>query len=111
MRGRLSKFAAARAARFLPRRASGRGGTGLGESFRLQQKYQDAADSFESAARLAGSDAQITARAKLSAGEMYDLQQKRDEAVKNYREVVALAADSMEAQEARRLLKQPYRLP
>ncbi len=96
---------------FFPNARAGKAAYGLGESFRLQQKYQDAADSFESAARLPGSDAQITARAKLSAGEMYDLQQKRDEAVKNYKEVVALAADSMEAQEARRLLKQPYRLP
>ncbi len=96
---------------FFPNARAGKAAYGLGESFRLQQKYQDAAESFESAALLSSSDAQITARAKLSAGEMYDLQQKRDEAVKNYKEVVALAADSVEAQEARRLLKQPYRFP
>jgi hypothetical protein len=53
----------------------------------------------------------MAARAKLAAGEMYDLQQKRDLAVKNYKDVLAMAADSPDAQEARRLLKQPYRNP
>ena len=84
---------------------------GLGESFRLQSNYPQAAESFDSAAQLSSAENQMAARAKLSAGEMYDLQQKRDLAVKNYKDVLALAADSPDAQEARRLLKQPYRNP
>ncbi|MGH9702272.1 MAG: tetratricopeptide repeat protein [Candidatus Acidiferrales bacterium] len=84
---------------------------GLGESLRAQSKYGDAAESFESAAQFSGADSQMAARSKLSAGKMYDLQQRRDLAVKNYNEVLALAPDSTEAQEARRLLKQPYRNP
>ncbi len=96
---------------FFPNARIGKAAYGLGQSFRLLSKYADAAESFESAAQLSSADIELAARAKLAAGEMYDLQKKRGLAVKNYAEVLAMAADLPEAQEARRLLKQPYHNP
>jgi hypothetical protein len=40
---------------------------------------------------------------------MYDLVGNRESAIKKYAEVVDMGNDSAEAQEARRLLKNPFR--
>jgi tetratricopeptide (TPR) repeat protein len=83
----------------------------LGRTLHSQGDYRAAADAFESAAQLAGTDREEVARAKLLAGEMHDLLQERDAATKKYQEVIAMADDSNEIREARRLLKDPYRDP
>jgi tetratricopeptide (TPR) repeat protein len=83
----------------------------LGRTLHSQSDYRSAANAFESAAQLAGTDREEVARAKLLAGEMHDLLQERDAATKKYQEVIAMADDSNEIREARRLLKDPYRDP
>ena len=50
----------------------------------------------------------ISLRSQLAAGEMYDVLQQRDRAIKMYQTVITANADSDEAEEARRGLKEPY---
>jgi tetratricopeptide (TPR) repeat protein len=83
----------------------------LGRTLHSQGDYHAAASAFESASQMAGPDREEAARAKLLAGEMHDLLQERDAATKKYQEVIAMAGDSNEIREARRLLKDPYRDP
>ena len=82
---------------------------GLGECLHSQGDFDAAANAFESADQMSDGDRARAVQAKLSAGEMYDLMGKREPAVKKYAEVIAMGGDSAEAQEARRLLKNPFR--
>jgi tetratricopeptide (TPR) repeat protein len=84
---------------------------GLGQIYRAQGNFRDAAGAFELVAKMPGMGREESARANLLAGEMYDLLRERDSAVHKYQEVVATGNDSMEAQEARRFLKRPYHEP
>jgi tetratricopeptide (TPR) repeat protein len=84
---------------------------GLGQVYRAQRNFRDAAGAFESAAKMPGLDHEESARANLLAGEMYDLLRERDSAIRKYEEIIATGNDSIETQEARRFLKRPYHEP
>jgi tetratricopeptide (TPR) repeat protein len=83
----------------------------LGQIYRAQRNFRDAAGAFELAAKMPAIDREESARANLLAGEMYDLLRERDSAVRKYKEVLAASNDSMEAQEAKKFLKRPYHEP
>jgi tetratricopeptide (TPR) repeat protein len=83
----------------------------LGQTLHSQGNYRAAANAFESVDQISGADREQVARTKLLAGEMYDLLQERDAAIKKYQEVITMSDDSIEAREARRLLKHPYHDP
>jgi tetratricopeptide (TPR) repeat protein len=80
----------------------------LGQTFREQGNYRDAANMFESVTQMAGADRDEVAMAKLLAGKMYDLLRERNAAIKKYQDVIATSEDPTEVREARRLLKDPY---
>jgi len=82
---------------------------GLGECLHSQGDFGGAANAFESADQMSDGDRAQAIHAKLSAGEMYDLMGNREPALKKYAEVIAMGNDSAEAQEARRLSKNPFR--
>jgi hypothetical protein len=84
---------------------------GLGEALRGQRDFQGAADAYESAVSFPRAQPELQDRANLAAGQMYDVLQQRDLAVKKYQQVIAAAGDSPPASQARRYLKQAYRLP
>jgi tetratricopeptide (TPR) repeat protein len=83
--------------------------TALGDLFRSQKNYPDAAAAYEQVNELAKPDPEIAQKAALGAGEMYDLLQKRDLALKKYEAVVALNAHSTQADIARKRMKDPYK--
>jgi len=82
---------------------------GLGECLHSQGDFGGAANAFESADQMSDGDRAQAVQAKLSAGKMYDLMGSREPAKRKYAEVIAMGNDSAEAQEARRLLKNPFR--
>jgi tetratricopeptide (TPR) repeat protein len=81
----------------------------LGESLHSQGDFDAAAKAYESADQLPAGDRAQAVQAKLNAEKMYDLVGNRESAIKKYAEVVDMGNDSAEAQEARRLLKNPFR--
>ena len=83
---------------------------GLGEAQRGQHNYKAAEEAYEKVLMFQKTDPDLRLRATLGAGEMCDLLQRRNEAVKHYNEVLAQVHDSPQADEARRHLKEPYRI-
>ena len=83
---------------------------GLGEAQRGQHNYKAAEDAYEKVLTFQKTDPDLRLRATLGAGEMCDLLQRRNDAVKHYNAVLAQVNDSAQAEEARRYLKDPYRI-
>lgn len=81
----------------------------LGQIYRARGNSRDAAAAFELAAATPGAETAECARANLLAGEMYDLLGERDTALGKYRQVIGASGDSIEAEQAKRMLKRPYR--
>ena len=81
---------------------------GLGDTLRGQRQYGPAAAAFRSAAALATTSIELRQRCLLAAGQSYDLMHDRVHASENYQEALDAGADSVQAQEARKLLKKPY---
>ena len=88
-----------------------RAAIGLGRALHLQGDVRGAANAFDSAGQMAGATHEMATRANLQAGEMYDLLHDRVAAKKRYEAVLAAGDDSMDAREAKRFLKDPYRDP
>jgi len=82
---------------------------GLGELLRSKKDYTGAAVAYELVNEAPNPDPDIRQKANLAAGEVYDLQQKRDLAMKAYEAVLTGRADSGQADQARRYLKDAYR--
>ena len=82
---------------------------GLGELLRNKKDYAGAAAAYELVNEAPNPDPDIRQKANLAAGEVYDLQQKRDLAMKAYEAVLTGRADSGQADQARRYLKEAYR--
>jgi len=82
---------------------------GLGELLRSNKVYAGAAAAYELVNEAPNPDPDIRQKANLAAGEVYDLQQKRDLAMKAYEAVLTGRADSGQADQARRYLKEAYR--
>jgi tetratricopeptide (TPR) repeat protein len=83
---------------------------GLGEALRGQRDIAGAQQAYQKTLEYPKTDPDLRLRATLAAGEMCDVLQKRDEAIKLYQSVLAQDSDSPRAEQARRHLKQPYRL-
>ena len=82
---------------------------GLGELLRSKKDYDGAAVAYELVNEAPNPDPDIRQKANLAAGEVYDLQQKRDLAMRAYEAVLTGRADSGQADQARRYLKEAYR--
>jgi len=82
---------------------------GLGELLRSKKDFAGAAAAYELVNEAPNPDPDIRQKANLAAGEMYDLLQKRDLAIKAYAEVLTGRADSGQADQARRHMKEAYR--
>ena len=81
----------------------------LGELFRSQKDYANAAAAYELANQVDKPDPEIAQKANLGAGEMYDLLQKRDQALKSYQVVVNTDGATPYAETARHRIQDPYR--
>jgi hypothetical protein len=82
---------------------------GLGELLRSKKDFEGAAGAYELVNEAPNPDPDIRQKANLAAGEMYDLLQKRDLAMKAYEAVLTGRADSGQADQARRHMKEAYR--
>jgi hypothetical protein len=82
---------------------------GLGELLRSKKDFAGAAAAYELVNGAPNPDPDIRQKANLAAGEVYDLLQKRDLAMKAYEAVLTGRADSGQADQARRYLKDAYR--
>ena len=82
---------------------------GLGELLRSKKDLDGAAAAYELVNEAPNPDPDIRQKANLAAGEMYDLLQKRDLAMKAYEAVLTGRADSGQADQARRHMKEAYR--
>ncbi|HWC15604.1 MAG TPA: hypothetical protein VG498_01245 [Terriglobales bacterium] len=83
---------------------------GLAESLRGQKDYEGALRNYEFTASAPNGQLNLKQRAELAAGEMYDLTRRRDQAVQQYEAVIAQDNSSTQAQIARKLLRDPYRV-
>jgi tetratricopeptide (TPR) repeat protein len=83
---------------------------GLGQALSGQRDYSGAAEAFDSVSHFPKVEPELLERANLSAGEMYDLAQRRDLALKKYHDVISADSNSPRAREARKYVKQPYRM-
>jgi TolA-binding protein len=82
---------------------------GLGELLRSKKDIPGAAAAYESVNQAPNPDPDILQKANLAAGEMYDLLQKRDLAMKRYETVLAENANTGQADQARRYIREAYR--
>lgn len=82
---------------------------GLGELLRSKKDFAGAAAAYELVNEAPNPDPDVRQKANLAAGEVYDLLQKRDLAMKAYEAVLTGRADSGQADQARRYLKDAYR--
>lgn len=82
---------------------------GLGELLRSEHNLSGAAAAYELVNQAPNPDPDVRQKANLAAGEMYDLMQKRDLAMKSYETVLEGRADSGQADQARRYIKDAYR--
>ena len=82
---------------------------GLGELLRSKKDFAGAAAAYELVNEAPNPDPDIRQKANLAAGEVYDLLEKRDLAMRAYEAVLTGRADSGQADQARRYLKDAYR--
>jgi len=82
---------------------------GLGELLRSEKNLAGAASAYELVNEVPNPDPDVLQKANLAAGEMYDLLQKRDLAMKKYQTVLAGNANTGQADQARRYIKEAYR--
>jgi len=82
---------------------------GLGELLRSKKELAGAAAAYELVNQAPNPDPDIQQKANLAAGEMYDLLQKRELAMKSYETVLAENANSGQADQARRYIRDAYR--
>ena len=82
---------------------------GLGELLRNEKNFAGAAAVYDLINQAPDPDPDILQKANLAAGQMYDLLNERDLAMKSYATVVAENANTGQADQARRYIKDAYR--
>ncbi len=82
---------------------------GLGELLRNEKNLAGAAAAYELVNQAPDPDPDILQKANLAAGQMYDLLDQRDLAMKSYETVVAENANTGQADQARRYIRDAYR--
>ena len=82
---------------------------GLADTQRGQNQIADAAENYAKAAEQPGCSDWLKRRAELNAGEMFDLLRQRDKAVQFYHRAAAPGGDQSQADQARKLIQNPYK--
>ena len=82
---------------------------GLGDLLRSKHDLAAAAAAYELVNQAPNPDPDVLQKANLAAGEMYDLLQKRDLAMQRYQTVLAGNANTGQADQARRYIREAYR--
>ena len=80
----------------------------LGELFRKQKDYKDAAEAYDEAGKFPHPNHVIVANCALNAGEMYDLLRQRETAIERYKQVMELVPNSDDSRAAAKYLKRPF---
>ena len=88
---------------------AGMAGVALGDVLRAEKKYQAAASAYEQVTDMKDADPELVQKADLGAGEMYDQMQNRDAAMKKYQAVVSINSGNIEADKARKRMREAYR--
>lgn len=83
---------------------------GLGEAERGQRNFSAAEQAYEKVLSFPKTDPDLRLRATLGAGEMCDVLQRRNDALKHYNAIIAQVNDSPQAEQAKKYLKEPYRI-
>ncbi len=81
---------------------------GLAETLRGQRDYLRAAAAYNDAAAHSSTNMELRGRSELNAGEMYDMLNERDKAETQYQTVLRNAAQSPQADAARKYLRSPF---
>ena len=81
---------------------------GLGDSLRGQKMYPEALTAYLNAAATPRTSPELKRRCLLSAGKTYDLMGDHARAATAYQQVISSDGKSVQADEARKLLKKPY---
>jgi tetratricopeptide (TPR) repeat protein len=84
-------------------------GVALGETLRAEKKYSAAATAYEQVAEMKDADPELVQKADLGAGEMYDQMQNRYAALQRYQAVVNINSGNIEADKARKRMREAYR--
>ena len=81
---------------------------GLADTLRGQKQYERAAEAFRSAAAISTTSPELRQRCLVAAGKSYDLMHDHTRATASYEAAVQLGADTVQGQEARKLIRKPY---
>ncbi|HUS18971.1 MAG TPA: hypothetical protein VMZ25_04935 [Terriglobales bacterium] len=84
---------------------------GLAESLKGQRRAEEALLAYEQALSFPKVEPEVKIRSWLGAGQMHDVLNQRVAALKDYDSVIQLDASSRHAEDARKLLRHPYRYP
>ncbi|MGD0975040.1 MAG: tetratricopeptide repeat protein [Candidatus Korobacteraceae bacterium] len=80
----------------------------LGNALRGQNRFEEAAETFDSVGTYPGASRELIERAMLAAGEMYDTLQKRDLAINRYQALLLAGNNTGPSEIARQHMRQPY---
>jgi len=80
----------------------------LGDSFRGQKQYAQAAEAYREGAYLPTTSSELKRRCLLAAGEVYDLMNQHDKAREQYQAVIDAGNDSAQADQARKFQRAAY---
>ncbi len=81
---------------------------GLGDTLRGQKLYADAVEAYSNGAYLPTTSPELKRRCLLAAGQVYDLMHDRDKAKQQYQAVIDAGSDTVQADQARKLMKSAY---
>jgi tetratricopeptide (TPR) repeat protein len=81
----------------------------LGDLRRSEKDYAGASEAYELVNQVKDPDPEVLQKANLGAGQVYDLMRQRDLAIKSYRAVLAVNANSIQAEMAKKCMKDPCR--
>ena len=81
---------------------------GLGDTLRGQKMYEQSAEAFGSAAGLPTTSPELRQRCLVAAGKNYDLLHDHTRATASYHAALDLGAETVQGQEARKLIRKPY---
>ncbi len=82
---------------------------GLGDTYRGQKMYGEAAAAYQQAAGIAETGPELKQRCLVSAGKAYDLMHDRARATESYQAALDVAGpDTVQGQEARKLMRKPF---
>ena len=81
---------------------------GLGDTLRGQKMFEQAADAFRNAAAMPTTSPELRQRSLLAAGKSYDLLHDHTRATASYQAALNLGAETVQGQEAKKLIRKPY---